>query len=364
MTALSDELVEFAVDLRAAGVAVEPGRLAVAAAGLAAFDVLDRDEIYWATRLAFCARAADIPLFDAVFDNRFAGPADIPETELEAGAGELVAELPGSPAPEQAKESDLWGDSDSTVSDRVARHEERALTAAERARFDEITEVLASGRRRRRSMRTVPARRGRIDLSRTVRTMLSHGGELAPLRRRRAVDKTRPLVVIVDVSNSMRDHSDLLLRFAHCAMRADPDHTEVFTLGTRCTRVTEALRVRDPESAMRRIDDQETRRGGGTRLGESLKVLLRGWAGRSGLRSAVVVIGSDGWDLDDPPVMATQMERLSQLVHCVVWANPQNDRPAFEAMAPGLLAALPYVDLHTAGHDVEALYELAELISR
>ena len=68
------------------------------------------------------------------------------------------------------------------------------------------------------------------------------------LRKGTAGDPLR-VVVLVDVSGSMAPYADALLRFAHAATRRRPA-TEVFTIGTRLTRVSREMRGRDASSAL------------------------------------------------------------------------------------------------------------------
>ena len=60
---------------------------------------------------------------------------------------------------------------------------------------------------------------------------------------------------------------------------------------------------------------------------------------------AVVVLCSDGLDTGDPALLAEQMARLHRLAHEVVWLNPLREDPAYEPLARGMAAALPFVDV-------------------
>jgi hypothetical protein len=79
-------------------------------------------------------------------------------------------------------------------------------------------------------------------------------------------------------------------------------------------------------------------------------------------RGAVIVILSDGWERDDPRVVALEMERLRRLAYRIVWVNPRVSARDFEARAGGLVAALPYIDALVSGHSLEALDEVADAI--
>jgi len=138
---------------------------------------------------------------------------------------------------------------------------------------------------------------------------------------------------------------------------------EAFTVGTRCTRVTRELAWRDTDAALRRVARAAPDLDGGTRLGEGISSFNRDW-GLSGLaRGAIVVVCSDGWDRGDPSVLAGEMARLSRVAHRTIWANPLKGSEGYEPLTRGMQAALPYVDGFVSGHSLEALEELAEVMS-
>ncbi|MGH8969905.1 MAG: VWA domain-containing protein, partial [Actinomycetes bacterium] len=195
-----------------------------------------------------------------------------------------------------------------------------------------------------------------------VRALLRRGGE--PVRLERRVRRVRPrrLVLVVDVSGSMQPYADAFLRFAHAAARRRPG-TEVFTLGTRLTRVTREIAGRDPSAALAAVAGAVPDWSGGTRLGELVKAFLDRWGQRGIARGAVVVIASDGWERGEATLLAEQMVRLHRLAHRVVWANPHRGKPGYAPMTAGMSAALPHVDAFVDGHSVAALERLATVMS-
>ena len=102
---------------------------------------------------------------------------------------------------------------------------------------------------------------------------------------------------------------------------------------------------------------------GGTRIGDSLKELLDGWAAHTALRGSVVVLCSDGLERGDPEVLSRQMARLSRLAHRVIWVNPLKGSPRYEPLARGMAASLPHVDVFLSGHDLESLESLARTVA-
>jgi uncharacterized protein len=215
----------------------------------------------------------------------------------------------------------------------------------------------------RRSRRLTPARAGLPDLRRTLRRSFRTGGEPLERRFRSRRRRKRRLVLLLDVSGSMADYSRALLVFAHAAMRADR-RWEAFCFGTRLTRVTRALAVSRPDEALERAAEEVVDWNGGTRIGESLKALLDEYGHRGLVRGAVVVLCSDGLEVGDPELLAEQMARLSRLAYRVIWLNPLKGDEAYEPLARGMHAALPYVDLFAAGHNLASLEELGSELSR
>jgi uncharacterized protein with von Willebrand factor type A (vWA) domain len=189
------------------------------------------------------------------------------------------------------------------------------------------------------------------------------GGEPAVLVRWRRRDKARRLVLLVDISGSMAPYAEVLLRFAHAATTVSPLTTEVFTAGTRLTRITRQLRLRDPELALHAAGAAVPDWSGGTRLGESLRAFLDLWGQRGLARQAVIVIASDGWERGDATLLGEQMARLNRLAHQIIWVNPHQGKAGFVAATAGMQAALPYVSHLVAGHSFDALSRLTEVIA-
>jgi uncharacterized protein with von Willebrand factor type A (vWA) domain len=201
------------------------------------------------------------------------------------------------------------------------------LTEEERARVSAMIRRLAVTVPVERTRRTKPATKGStFDIRRTLRRSLRTQGEPFDRARRARKSRTRPLVLILDISGSMAPYARALMQFGYATMAAGR-RVEVFVFGTRLTRVTRTLRTKDPDRALHEIGKQVADWEGGTRIGESLKTLLDGWSQRAALRGAVVVLCSDGLERGDPELLKAQMARLRRLAHRVVWVNPLKGSP-------------------------------------
>lgn len=360
------EVAGFARRLAAAGVDVPPTRVH---AMLEALDVLGAGSlrsVYWAGRVTLCASPEDVERYDCVFAAHFGGRPDRPPRRVTVPPVTRMIALPDDPGSAGDRDG---GDPDqerqriATASRvEVLRHRDvSTLSPADRAEVDRYVSTLVPAAPDRTTRRLRPSPSGPVDARRTVRSMLRHGGEPVDLRRHRHGRRQRRLVFLVDVSGSMAPYAETLLRFAHAACRVRPG-TEVFTVGTRLTRVTRELRRRDPAAALAAASAAIDDWSGGTRLGDELKEFLDRWGQRGTARGAVVVIGSDGWERGDPALLAEQMARLARLARRIVWVNPHRGYQGYSPSTGGMRAALPHVDRLVAGHSVGAMEELAGLL--
>ncbi len=361
-----DTLLGFARTLRHAGVAASPDRVEAMLTAVGALDVLDATDVYWAGRLTLCGGPDDLDRYDAAYAAYFAGeaprrPSGQPtapprvavSAPLDAGSGDGDGD-------DGAEASDL---ATQASADEVLRHRDVSqLTVAERDHLRRLFALLAPAAPTRPARRRRPAPRGAVHPARTVRRALRDGGEVTRLLHRRRRPRPRRVVLLVDVSGSMSPYADALLRFAHAAARAHPAATEVFTVGTRLTRVTREMRQRDPDKALAASGSAIPDWSGGTRLGEVLKAFLDRWGQRGMARGAVVVVCSDGWERGGTELLAEQMARLRRLAHAVVWVNPHKGRSGYEPLTGGMQAALPSIDHFVSGHSMAAFEELAGVI--
>jgi uncharacterized protein with von Willebrand factor type A (vWA) domain len=335
-------------------------------AALGALDVLDATHVYWAGRLTLCSGPDDLDRYDAAFAAWFSGerPRAVPvSTRFEPRLAESAPLQPGSGSGEDTDDGPQLAARASA--DEVLRHRDVAeLTVTERERLRRLFALLAPASPMRPARRRRPSPRGAVHPARTIRRALRDGGEVARLLHRRAAPRPRRVVLLIDVSGSMAPYADALLRYAHVAVRARPASTEVFTIGTRLTRVTRELRLRDPDRALAASGSAIPDWSGGTRLGEVLKAFLDRWGQRGTARGAVVVICSDGWERGGPELLGEQMARLRRLAHAIVWVNPHKGRAGYEPLTGGMQAALPYVDAFVSGHSLAAFEELTGVIAR
>jgi uncharacterized protein len=360
----ADEVLgAFALALRTGGVPVTQDRTQSFLLAVSEVGIGDIRAVYWAGRATLCSTPDDTERYDAIFAAWFS--AEMLPSAQAVPTSRRVSTAPLGADDGSAGESPELRVQVSASDHETLRHRDVAeLSRSERAELDRIFRALRPRIPVRRSLRYRPARHGGVDGPRTLRDQLRHGGEPARLRFRERGERARRVVVLVDVSGSMEAYADSQLRWAHVISRANPARTEVFTIGTRLTRITKAMSSRDPEAALRAAGDTVPDWSGGTRLGEVLGAFLDRWGQRGLARGSVVVIISDGWERGDAARLAEQMQRLHRLAHRVVWVNPHRGKAGYQPVQSGMAAALPYVDDFVAGHSLATFDQALEVIGR
>lgn len=358
-------LLGFAAALRAGGIAVTPdrGQQFLRAAALAG--VHRRERVYWAGRATLCGNRDDRGCYDKVFASWF-------------GEG-LSPGAVGRERPRVARQPELDTGSEDTDHDHdhglglravasdteVLRHRDVAdLSPTDRRRVEQLLDGLDVSPPKRSAPRLHPSRRGQLDPRRTLRDQLRRAGEPGPLRRRRRGQRARRVVLLVDVSGSMEPYADHLMRLAHRIVRSAPTSTEVFSVGTRLTRLTAALRTRDPTRALAEAGRTVPDWSGGTRLGEMLRAFLDRHGQRGTARGAIVVVFSDGWERGDTALLGEQARRLRRLAHRLVWVNPHRGKAGYLPVQGGILAVSAVLDDLLAGHSLATFEELMEVVAR
>jgi uncharacterized protein with von Willebrand factor type A (vWA) domain len=361
-------LLGFTRALRAAGLAVTQDRSQGFLAAVALLGLDDQRATYVAGRATLCAGPDDLERYDQVFEAYFNARDGLPRSRPAPPSAPTYSDLP---ATDETRQGD--GPADDVVratssETEVLRHRDVAsLSAGEKQRLTAMFATLQPRPPVRRTARHQAWHRGDVDASRTLRASLRRLGEPAEIAWRRRGLRPRRVVLLIDVSGSMSGYADPLLRLAHRFTTGGRERrgvVETFTVGTRLTHLTRAMRLRDAERALVAAGETVPDWSGGTRLGETLRFFLDRWGQRGMARGAVVVVFSDGWERGDPALLAEQMARLHRMAHRVVWVNPHRGKDGYEPVQQGVLAALPHIDDFVAGHSLATYADLVEVVAR
>ncbi|MEP6856413.1 MAG: VWA domain-containing protein, partial [Pedococcus sp.] len=224
-------LLGFARALRSAGMNVTHDRSMSFLQASAIVGAGEASATYRAGRATLCASPDDLVRFEHVFQAWFGAREQLPRTVPREQPRQISAPLPSGDAGESSGENDPEVIHASASEVEVLRHRDVAsLTADEKALLDVMIRALRPRLPRRRANRRTPWRRGEIDVHRTLRTTLRQMGEPGRVEHRRRGTTTRRVVLLVDVSASMRPYADAILRLAHLdPTGSPPSRVEVFT---------------------------------------------------------------------------------------------------------------------------------------
>lgn len=378
--------------LRDAGLPVTPEHSARFASAVLLSDPKVLSELYWLARVSLVSHRDQLPVFDHMFDRMFRGVLDLTHLpgamQERRDSGALPAMPPtGRHAPQGTApqshpgEGALITNATPGSADSAGESEESSLLAAASAQErlgardfasvspDELADIamlvqqLPLALPMRRGRRTRRARRGRqLDLRATLRLCHRSGGDPVRLVRRARRPKPRKLVLLADVSGSMEPYARIYLHLLRGAVLAL--HAEAFVFATRLTRLSRPLAQGSADAAYQHVAAKASDWSGGTRLAHCLSAFVEGYGRRGMARGAVVVVVSDGWEIEDPRGVGVAMQRLARLAHHIIWVNPRQAAEGYEPLVGGMAAALPHVNTFVSGHSVDALTRVVQAIAR
>jgi uncharacterized protein with von Willebrand factor type A (vWA) domain len=340
----------FLAALRAAGIPTPHQKQQDFLQTLSAAPPATRRGLYWQARITLTGSKEEIDRFDPVFEtwfgeNQASVKPDAPESEGEEvrkpdslhGGTVPLPLTPGEGAGQAASSDDLLN----RMSPRRANAREQALIKRARRAAERHLPRHPSLRLRPSAARDV------IDLRRMIRAAARHGGELIRFRYRARPMKKRPVLAFVDVSGSLKGLTPDYLRFAR-ALGETSASVEVFSFGTRLTRLTHALLGGVFDRALPRVAAKVEDFEGGTQIGRSLTDFFahRQYAGLA--RGAVVIILSDGLERGDPALLLHAVQRLHRLAERVVWLTPLKRDDDYRPVTRAMAAVAPYLD-HIGG---------------
>jgi uncharacterized protein with von Willebrand factor type A (vWA) domain len=212
----------------------------------------------------------------------------------------------------------------------------------------------------RRTRRKIASDSGdTLHMRRVMASAARHGGVPVLLAWQQRKIKQRPIILIADISGSMEKYSRLVLQFFY-SMVQSLKNVECFVFGTRLTRITLPLKLKNIDRAVSDAAREVVDWAGGTRIGESLCTFNHKWSRRMLHRGAVVMIVSDGWERGEVEVLRDQMRYLQRRCHRLIWLNPLMGKATYQPVVEGIAAALPYIDDFLPIHNFQSLSTLAE----
>ena len=375
----------FIAHLRLNGIEAGPAETDAALRVLADGPAPTLDEARRRLKILLTGRRGEWERFDDLFEawwlargrvrTRPASAARVPAGTPSRATSNLWGDRAGESATNRSLHSGAAGDGAGDGEGEAGKNARASRTASARCRIGrtdlrhvvdpeemkraaEIARHLARALRYRLSRRYRAASRGtRIDLRRTIRRSLGHGGEPLTLVRRRRPERPVRIVLMLDVSGSMQPYARCLLQFVHGLVESW-DRADAYLFHTRLVRITDVLREKDALLAMSRLSLMAEGFGGGTRMSRCLGAFNDNFAKRALDSRSVFVMISDGYDTGEPDACVEQMIRLRRRARRVVWLNPMLGWARYEPLTRTMRAVLAYVDHFAPAHSLDALAAL------
>ncbi len=333
-------VLTFAALLRGAGFAAAPEQTEDLIAAIGLLGPRHIHDIRRAARAVYGPGPERLAEFDALFDAAFLGRALSAPASGEAEESPAAYDSAGLDLMPEAREEEPSG----AVASAAERLTVRGFAPADPdAALQAFARAAPAMLPRRRARRFASGKGRRADPRAAFREMLRRDGEVTHLPRRRRTTRQRRVLLLIDVSGSMKSGTDGALRLSHSLVQV-AERVEVFTLGTRLTRVTPALRRRDRDQALTLAAGLVADWDGGTRLGEAMDAFLAVPRFAGFARGALVVVVSDGLERGGPEALQGAMTRLTRLAWAVLWLSPLAADPAYRPETGALRAILPMLD--------------------
>jgi uncharacterized protein with von Willebrand factor type A (vWA) domain len=364
-----DNILLFTRILRQAGLSISPEQSMDFSRSLTLIDIGDPDQVYHAARCMFVTRREQLGLFDTLFNFfwRQAGrhtsgqKAPVAPRHKRPPKPFNVVTYMAYKARQYGREITIADKSKTFSHAEVLQNRDFSqMTAEELATIKRLMQEMRWQVSRRRTRRRVPERDGEfLHLRRAMRSAAKHGGVPLHLSWQTRKIKQRPFILIADISGSMEKYARLMLQFFYSVSHSLKD-VECFLFGTRLTRITPHLKLKNIDQAINDAARQVLDWSGGTRIGESLQQFNHQWSRRVLRRGAIVLIVSDGWERGDVSVLGRQMRYLQHRCHRLIWLNPLLGKTTYQPLVEGMAAALPYIDDFLPIHNLQSLITLSQ----
>jgi uncharacterized protein with von Willebrand factor type A (vWA) domain len=273
-------------------------------------------------------------------------------------ASPMAAGLGNGSAPEGEGEQKVY--SEASAVERLKKIDFSQMSQTDLEELERIAQRLLTPMSYRVTRR-LRARKCRetVDLRRTIRRSICHGGEFIDLRYKGPKRERAKLIILLDVSDSMNPYSFFLLKFAYVLGKHFKE-VKSFIFSTMLVEITDLLRTRRMSDALCLLSQMTMGWSGGTRIGGSLQDFNRLHAPALLSRNTVFIILSDGWDTGPPEELAAEIRKIKNRIMKLIWLNPLLGLEDYQPVTRGISAALPFIDVFAPAHNLQSLLALEE----
>jgi uncharacterized protein with von Willebrand factor type A (vWA) domain len=364
---LTESVVSFCRFARTNGLSGGLHRSLAALRAVKAVGTSDRETLRFSLRAALCSSKAEWDLFDELFKTFEEGS----ERTSKTGSGKQKTTVECSSRRETPSQYSIGHDAGDTkpeakgkavagasMRERLATVDFSQVPQNDLVSLEELSLRLLQRMSLRLSRRLKSGSRpGPIDLRRTIRRNLAHGGETIALAFRNKKPQKNKLLIFLDVSGSMNAYSVFLLKFAY-TLQKHFRQVDTFLFSTSIIEVSDAMRARRLTDALAKLSHLAAGWSAGTKIGASLRDLNHLHSRKLQAGNTVFMILSDGWDTGAPEVLAAELKAIRRRVRKVVWLNPLLGLADYEPVTRGMNAALPHIDVFAPAHNLVSLLAL------
>lgn len=372
-----DRIIEFANILRRSGMHIGTDAVIAATRAVSKLSAGDSIAFFWVLHALFVSRHSEQNLFVQAFGLYWLYSGAITDIIGTAESAPnlkdrqpMLRRLREAMAPEadrrtQEPEEEPNIEMEGTFSDvEMIRHMDFAMMSEKelsvsrqmiktmKMPFEEI-----KSRRRRRAENGA-----KIDMRRTLRTAIPHGGEIVSPKFSKPSQRRVPLIVLCDISGSMESYTRTFIHFLYF-LANDRDRVHIFLFGTRLSNITRKLKDRDPDKAIARVSEDIDDWSGGTKIGPSVKEFNANWSRRLLGQNATVLMLTDGLERGEEVDLGKQIHRLRSRARRLVWLNPLMRYAGYAPLASGAKTLSEHADIMLPCHNLASLEELYNRIN-
>ena len=228
------------------------------------------------------------------------------EDQLRQYVGQRIAENMSNRQPDEGLDG-LMNRPFSSLSDR------------DMDRLRKEVQRIAVALRTRVALRQKRARTGQLDAKATIRANLKHGNVPIELRHRERTKKPK-LVVVCDVSTSMRYCSELMLSLIY-AMQDQISKTSAFAFISTLEYISPDFVSNDSRLAVARVLERMPSGYYNTDLGNSLNDFSREYMEYMDSRTTLILVGDGRNNYNNPRV--DLFNRIARRSRRTIWLNPE-----------------------------------------
>ena len=200
-----------------------------------------------------------------------------------------------------------------------------------------------------------------LSLRHTLRKSMKYGGEIFEFATTKKKVKKIKLAALADVSGSMDCYSNFFVQFIY-GLQQRVRGVETFVFSTRLSRITDLLKSRGLDEALRAVSETVRHWSGGTNIGYCLQSFNDDYAPSMLDNKSVLIIISDGWDRGDTVLLEKEMKRLKDSCLRIIWLNPLLSNPNYQPLCKGIQAVQPYLSYFLPFYNLNSVRDLGKVL--